>query len=35
MMLQLTPQSRVFLALEPADFRRGTIRREFLDQTLF
>ncbi len=22
-MLQLTPQSRVFLALEPADFRRG------------
>jgi hypothetical protein len=21
-MLQLTPQSRVFLALEPADFRR-------------
>ena len=23
MMLQLTPQSRVFLALEPADFRRG------------
>jgi transposase len=23
-MLQLTPQSRVFLACEPADFRRGT-----------
>ncbi len=23
MMLQLTPQSRVFVALEPADFRRG------------
>ena len=23
MMLQLTPQSRVYLALEPADFRRG------------
>lgn len=23
MMLQLTPQSRVFLAVEPADFRRG------------
>jgi hypothetical protein len=22
-MLQLTPQSRVFLAREPADFRRG------------
>jgi len=22
-MLQLTPQSRVFLAVEPADFRRG------------
>jgi len=22
-MLQLTPQSRVFLAIEPADFRRG------------
>ena len=23
MMLQLTPQSRVFVAIEPADFRRG------------
>jgi hypothetical protein len=22
-MLQLTPQSRIFLACEPADFRRG------------
>jgi transposase len=22
-MLQLTPQSRVFIAIEPADFRRG------------